>query len=413
MSTITYVNYTCTNTSSQVIDTFDPPTEKVVSYKVHVKAGNTTWYSTLDISHDGINTSEQQYALAQTGITPIEFTTSIANNTGSVSFTPAVVPTTIEIERNSIECNLYSENTLSGRNILSEDGLGIYFNGANNITVRKSSGMIFTHANAYVTSGVMGPIKDETELLSSWNVSNGSILVTENDYQVAISSGQKDNCQTQTIAVTPGKRYILSGNTYYTSDQNFSIVLEDRDSGASRIEVGTNFGDNDYGGYIATQSEQSFSIIFSPETEVVHVSFGFGDINNRLYTRNLQLREYVPFYTYNQDEGSVYIKWNAVAAGNTILSLNSDVANNRIYVDASNNIFVNTVNCGAQQTTNKIALNYNEDGISVSRNGNAIITSTETFNKYIANAVFVSVPYEFAYTPSNISNTMLVALSNV
>lgn len=410
---ITYVNYACTNTSSQVIDTFDPPTEKIINYKIQVKAGNTTWYSTLDVSHDGINTSEQQYALAQTGIMPIELTVAIANNSGTVNFTPTVIPTTLQIERNAIECNLYSENTLSGRNILTEDGLGIYFNGANNITIRKSSGMIFTHANAYVTAGVMGPIKDENELLSVWQVSNGNIRAIEGNYQVAISSGQKDNCQTQEIAVSPGKRYILSGNAYYTTDQNYSVVLEDRDSGASRIEVSTAFGENDYGGYIATDTESSFSIVFEPTSNIAHVSFGFGDINNRLYVSNLELKEYVPFYTYNQDEGTIYLKWAAVTAGNTILSFNSDTSNNRIYVDASNNVFVNSTNCGAQQAINKIVINYSANGIVVSRNGNAVISSINTFNKYISNAVFVSTPYEFAYMSTAISNTVMVALSNV
>ena len=411
--TITYVNYTCSNTSSQVIDTFDPPNEKIINYKIHAKAGNTTWYSTLDVSHDGINTSEQQYALAQTGITPIELIVSIANNTGVVNFTPNVIPTVLEIERNTIECNLYSENTLSGRNIQTEDGLGIYFNGANNITVRKSSGMIFTHANAYVTAGVMGPIKDETELLSTWNSSNGSITTIEGDYQVAVSSGQKDNCQTQEIVVSPGRRYILSGNTYYTTDVNLSSQLEDRDTGPSRIEVGTDFGDNDYGGYVAEGSETAFSVIFSATSNTAHVSFGFGDINNRLYVKNLALREYVPFYTYNQDEGTVYLKWNVVAAGAVVLSLNSNDSNNRVYVDASNNVFINTINCGAQAVTNKLALTYSSNGIIASRNGNAIVSSIDTFNKYIANAAFVNTPYEFAYMPSAISNTTLVTITNV
>ncbi len=121
----------------------------------------------------------------------------------------------------------------------------------------------------------------------------------------------------------------------------------------------------------------------------------------------------MPFHTYNQDEGSIYIKWDAVAAGNTVLSLNSDAANNRVYVDGSNNIFINTVNCGAQQATNKIAFSYNANGIIASRNGNAVISDSNPLNKYIANAVFASVPYEFAYMSNTISNTMLVAITNV
>lgn len=410
---MTSVVYTSTNTSSQVIDTFDPPTEKIVNYKIHVTAGNTTWYSTLDISHDGINTSEQQLAFAQANATPLEFTVDIANNSGTVSVTPNVIPTTFSIERSAILCNLYSENTLSGRNILTEEGLGIYFNGANNISIRQSNNNVFTDANAYVISSVMGPIKTKENLLSNWTQANGSIEVTDGNYLVAISSGQKDNCLTQTISVSVGKRYILTGNAYYTGEQNLSTVLPDRDSGPSRIEVGTNFGDNELGGYIATNVESEFSIVFEPTSNVIHVSAGFGDINNRLYIQNFELKEYVPFHTYNQDSGSIYIKWFAVAAGNTILSLNSNTANNRVYVDGSNNIFVNTVNCGPQQAVNKIALNYNEDGIVASRNGNSIVSSSETFNKYIANAVFSSIPFEFAYMSNTISNTMLVALSNV
>jgi hypothetical protein len=404
---------TTTNTALQTIDTFDLPTEKVINYNIHVAAGNTTWHTTLDVSHDGIRASEKQVALAQTGITPLELIVTIANNAGAISVTPSVIPTTFSIERTAAVCNLYSENTLSGRNIKTEEGLGIYFAGANNISIRQSNNNVFTHANVYITTGVMGPIKTKETLFSSWIQANGSLLTSEDDYQVVTSSGQKDNCITQEIPVIPGKRYILTGNTYYTTDQNFSVVLEDRDSGPSRIEVGTSFGEDDYGGYIGTLTEQSFEIIISPDTDSIHVSAGFGDINNRLFIKDFDLKEYVPFHTYNQNQGCMYLKWNAVAAGNTILSMNSTDANNRVYVDASNNIFVNTVNCGSQQVTNKIVLNYAADGISVSRNGNAIISSINTFNKYIANAVFVSLPLEFAYMSSTVSNTTMIAMANV
>lgn len=402
-----------TNTSPQTIDTFDLPTEKVINYKIHVTAGNTSWYTTLDVNHNGVSVSEKQIAIAANGVTPLELTVSIANNVGIVNVTPTVIPTSFTIDRQTIVCNLYSENTLSGRNILTEEGLGIYFNSANNITIRQSNNNVFTYANAYVTSSVMGPIKTKDNLLTVWNSSNGSILTSDGDYQVIVSSGQKDNCQTELIEVLPGRRYILTGNAYYTTDENYSSQLEDRDTGPSRIEIGTEFGEDDYGGYIATTSENSFSLIFAPTSNVIHVSAGFGDINNRLFVRDFELKEYVPFHTYNQDEGSIYIKWDAVAAGNTVLSLNSSVANNRVYVDNSNNIFINTVNCGSQQSTNKIALSYDANGIVASRNGNAVISSTVTFSKLIANAVFASVPYEFAYMSSVISNTQLVVLSNV
>ena len=156
---------TTTNTALQTIDTFDLPTEKTVHYKVHIASGNTTYYTTLDISHDGIQASEQQVALIKSGITPLELTVSIANNSGAVSVTPAVIPTTFSIERTAINCNVYSENTLSGRNIKTAEGLGIYFNGANNLTIRQSNNNVFTYANAYVTSEVMGPIETKSNLL--------------------------------------------------------------------------------------------------------------------------------------------------------------------------------------------------------------------------------------------------------
>jgi hypothetical protein len=398
-----------TNTSLQTIDTFDLPTEKIVNYKIHVMAGNTHWYTTLNVNHNGITVSEQQTALATNGVTPLEFAVSIANNVGIVNVTPTVIPTTFTIDRQVIASNLYSENTLSGRNILTEEGLGIFFNSANNITIRQANNNQFTHANVYVTSSVMGPIKTKNNLLTNWTSVNGSIFAAN----TIISSGQRDNCQTEEISVSPGRRYILTGNAYYTTDQNFSAQQEDRDTGPSRIEVGTNFGDNDLGGYIATTTDTSFSIVFAPTTNTVHVSAGFGDINNRLFIEDYELKEYVPFHTYNQDEGSIYIKWDAVAAGNTVLSLNSDTANNRVFVDGSNNIFINTVNCGAQQTTNKIAFSYNANGIVASRNGNDVVISTSILNKLIANAIFASVPSEFAYMSSALSNTQLVVLSNV
>jgi len=406
------VVYTSTNTSSQAIDTFDLPTEKIINYKIHVVAGNTTYYSTLDVTHDGILTSEQQYALAKSGITPLELVVSIANNAGIVNVTPAVIPTIFSIEKNVVQCNLYSENTLSGRNIKTAEGVGIYFSGANNITIRQSNNNVFTDANTYVTSGVMGPVKSIDNLITSLSPSNGNILAIDGDYQVFISSGQKDNCQTQQVDIEVGKLYILSGNAYYTTD-SIPAYLPERDTGPSRIEVGTTFGENDYGGYTVTTSESSFSIVFAATTSTAIASFGFGDINNRLYIKNLQLNEYVPFHTYNQDEGAIYLKWSSVVADTTVFSLNSSTANNRVYVDASNNIYVNTLNCGPQQTTNKLALSYNENGIIASRNGNAVVTSTSVFNKYIANANFVTTPSEFAYMSSAISNNTMVTMSNV
>lgn len=408
---MTNIVYTSTNTSSQSIDSFELPTEKLINYKIHVTAGNTTWYSTLDVSHDGIQASEQQYALAKSGIAPLELTVTITNNSGIVNVTPTVIPTTFSIERTATACNLYSENTLSGRNIKSDEGIGIYFNGSNNMTVRQANNNIFTNAEIYVTSGVMGPIKNGSIILSDTPV-NGSVKSTEGDYQVVVSSGQKDNCQTQQLTVSVGKRYILSGNAYYTAS-DINSYLPERDTGPSRIEVGSLFGENDLGGHIPTGIETPFSIVFSPITDTVIISTGFGDIANRLYLKNLQLNEYVPFYTYDQDEGSLYLKWSAVTAGLTVFSLNSTVANNRIYVDASNNVYINTLNCGPQQPTNKLALSYNSNGISASRNGNAVVTSTDTFNKYISNAVFVTTPTEFAYMSSAISNTIMVAMSNV
>ena len=400
---------TTTNTSSQTIDTFDLPTEKIVNYKIHVTAGNTYWYTTLDVNHNGITVSEEQVALAANGVTPLELTVSIANNVGIVNVTPTVIPSSFTIDRQVIASNLYSENTLSGRNIQTAEGLGIFFSGANNISIRQANNNQFIYANAYVTTGVMGPIKTKNSLLTEWTSVNGSIFAAN----TIISSGQKDNCQSEEIFVTPGRRYILTGNAYYTTDQNFSAQLEDRDTGPSRIEVGTNFGDNDLGGYIATTTDATFSLVFAPTTNTVHVSAGFGDINNRLYIQSYELKEYVPFHTYNQDAGTIYIKWDAVAAGNTVLSLNSSVANNRVFIDGSNNIFINTINCGAQQATNKIAFSYNANGIVASRNGNAVVTSTSVLNKLIANAVFASVPAEFAYMSSTLSNTQLVVLSNV
>ena len=408
---MTNIVYTSTNTSSQSIDSFELPTEKLINYKIHVTAGNTTWYSTLDVSHDGIQASEQQYALAKSGIAPLELTVTITNNSGIVNVTPTVIPTTFSIERTATACNLYSENTLSGRNIKSDEGIGIYFNGSNNMTVRQANNNIFTNAEIYVTSGVMGPIKNGSIILTDTPV-NGSVKSTEGDYQVVVSSGQKDNCQTQQLTVSVGKRYILSGNAYYTAS-DINSYLPERDTGPSRIEVGSLFGENDLGGHIPTGIETPFSIVFSPITDTVIISTGFGDIANRLYLKNLQLNEYVPFYTYDQDEGSLYLKWSAVTAGLTVFSLNSTVANNRIYVDASNNVYINTLNCGPQQPTNKLALSYNSNGISASRNGNAVVTSTDTFNKYISNAVFVTTPTEFAYMSSAISNTIMVAMSNV
>jgi hypothetical protein len=412
--------YNSTTILSQAIDTFDPPTEKSIRYRIQITKNTDTEVTDLDVTHDGLVTEEIQVSHSLSNAVPITFTTAISGNVGYIYATPSHKFTRFDVVRNTIESEKYSENTVSGRNIQANTGMGIYFvGGANNMSIRQENNNYFGPASEYITSNVMGPIASLDEKLlnstfvdnSGWISYNNNDLTVSGNYGFAKSSGQVDNCQYQVIDVVPGRLYIISGRAYYTTD-NIQSQLAERSAGLNFIRVGESIPSNQYFEFAPTDTEQTFSGVFAPTTTQIYVMFGFGDLSTTCVVKDISVKEAVPFHTYQQEEGTMFVRWTTVPADTIILNFKSQSTNNAVYVDASNNVFVNSANCGAQSPTNRVVFGYSTNGIVASRNGAAIISDASALNKQIANLHFVSVPQEYSYMAKLLTNTEIIELSN-
>lgn len=402
--------YTSTNTSSQAIDTIDLPMEKVVSYKIHVAGGNTTWYTTLDVNHNGVVPSEEQSALVPAGVTPLELVVSITGNTGYVNVTPTFIPTSFTIERSSIQSNLYSENTLSGRIIRHTEGVGAYLLGnANNMTIRLANNNFFGNSAQYITAGVLGPIASGDQLYTSGALVsfNSSSLDSYGNYTTITSSGQHRNCQYIELNVVPNQRYRVTANAFFipsTVVYNGSVVQGQ----APAISVGTTIAAEDIVIQEITTTETLYNLDFTATTDTVYISYGFGVVGTELRYQSPSIKQLTPFATYNQSNGTFYFKWTTVPAGTNVAVMDS----NRVYVDGSNNVFINTVNCGAQQATSRLAYSYTTDTSLYSYNGAAVVQETALYNNNVQELDLQTTPVEFSYVPVRVSNTTLIELTN-
>lgn len=406
---MTELSYTATNTALQVIDTFDLPTTKTIYCEVHALDRNESSVSSLIINHNGIETSEVQTAISVSGNRPAEITTDIANNIGRILIQPQVAPTEYTINKTIISSNLYSENTVSGRLIKGSEGFGIYFTGAaNNVSVRQSNNNFFGYANAFLTSNTLGPVVTRNELYAydSLQSFNSSGLSTNGDVVNVVSSGQPKNNNYLELEVVPGTVYRLSCNAYYTFDTVYART--DTFDISARIAIGTSISNEDIMYRDLTQVDTQYVLDFVPTTNTIFVGFGFGALGSIVHLENISIKELVPFHTYSQHQGTLYAKWNSVGAGNTVIQ----AGNNRIYVDASNNVYINSVNCGSQQTNNRVSFTYSNGNISYCFNGVGPNTQVATYYGNTQQLVFVSSVEEFSYVPELISNTTLLGLTN-
>jgi len=401
--------YVASNTDQQVIDTFALATVKTINYEIHAVDHNDSSISIVTITHDGISISETQESTSVGNNQPAEFVTSIVNaNTGQVLITPSAAPVTYTITRADTAANLYGEHTVSGKLIKHTEGVGIYFTGsANNMTVR-STNSYFGNSSQYVTADVLGPTMIGNELYSSNNfVSyNGSQLSSNTTHTLITSSGQYRSSHYIAINTVVGERYRVQANTYYVFDPVYSQTTS-IDNG-SRINVGTGVGLNDIVHVQLTKTETQYNVDFVATSNTSYVSFGYGTLGTIVAFRSLSIKELGPFPTYNQSNGSFYFKWNAVTADSNVVVMDS----NRLYVDSSNNIFINTVNCGAQQTTNKLAYTYDGNTVQYSFNGASVISQSETYYANVTSCSLENVPEEISYVPVIISNTNLTGLTS-
>lgn len=402
--------YVANSISAHVLDTFDLAEDKMITLDIHVVSGNDSSVSQMVITTDGITTSETQEAISVGNIQPDEITTSVNNYVGEIKCTPSVYPTTFTMVKTVTPANLYAEHTVSGKNIRHTEGVGIYFQGgANNMTSREANLNFFGDANVYVVANTLGPRMTGAELYSANSLVsyNNSSLGSNGNYTVVTSSGQHRNTQYLELSVVPNQRYRVQANAFFvpsTVVYNGSAVQGQ----APAISIGSSVAAEDIAIREMTDAETQYQIDFTATSNTVFISFGFGALGTELRYRSASIKQLNPFPTYNQSNGTFYFKWSSVAAGSNVAVMDL----NRVYVDASNNVFINTVNCGAQQATNKLAYSYTTDTVIYSYNGAAAVQQSATYNREVSELDFQTIPSEFSYVPVPVSNTTLIELTN-
>jgi hypothetical protein len=402
--------YVANSTSAHVLDTFDLAEEKMITLDIHVVSRSESSVSQMVITTDGITTSETQEAISVSGARPDEITTSINAYVGEIKCTPSVYPTTFTMVKTVTPANLYAEHTVSGKNIRHTEGVGIYFQGsANNMTIRAANNNFFGNTSEYVTADVLGPKMTGAELYSANSLTsyNGSFLDSNGDYTVVRSSGQHRNSQYIELSVVPNQRYRVQTNAFFvpsTVIYNGSAIQGQ----APAISVGSTIAAEDIAIQEVTTTETTYNIDFTASSNTVYISYGFGVVGTELRYRTPSIKQYNPFETYNQSNGTFYFKWSSVTAGTEVAVMNS----NRVYVDGSNNVFINSVNCGPQQLTNKLAYSYTSNTMIYSYNGATAVQQTADYYTEVTALSFETIPSEFSYVPVRVSNTTLIELTN-
>lgn len=406
---MTNITYTAPNTSLQVIDTFDLAEDKMITLDIHVVSRTDSSVSQMVITTDGITTSETQEAMSVSGNVPDEIVTGINNYVGEIKCAPSVYPTTFTMVKTVTPANLYAEHTVSGKNIRHTEGVGIYFQGgANNMTIRATNNF-FGNTSEYITADTLGPEMTGVELYSEESLIafNGSSVGSNGDYTAIQSSGQHRNSQYIELSVVPNQRYRVQANAFYvpsTVVYNGSAVQGQ----APAISVGSSIAAEDIAIREVTTTETTYNIDFTATSNTVFISYGFGVVGTELKYRTPSIKQLNPFETYNQSNGTFYFKWSSVAAGSNVAVMNS----NRVYVDSSNNVFINNVNCGAQQATNKVAYSYTSNTMIYSYNGATPVQQSDTYYTEVTALSFTTIPSEFSYVPVRVSNTTLIELTN-
>lgn len=406
---MTNITYTAPNTSLQVLDTFNVAEDKMITLDIHVVSRTDSSVSQMVITTDGITTSETQEAVSVSGNIPDEIVTGINNYVGEIKCAPSVYPTTFTMVKTVTPANLYAEHTVSGKNIRHTEGVGIYFQGgANNMTIRATNNF-FGSTSEYITADTLGPEMTGEELynIDSLVAYNGSSVGSIGDYTTVQSSGQHRNCQYIELDVVTNQRYRVQANAFYvpsTVVYNGSVVQGQ----APAISVGSSIGAEDIAIGEVTTAETTYNIDFTATSNTVYISYGFGVVGTELKYRSASIKQFNPFETYNQSNGTFYFKWSSVIAGSNVAVMNS----NRVYVDGSNNVFINTVNCGAQQATNKLAYSYTSDATIYSYNGASCVEQAATYYGDVSELDFQTIPSEFSYVPVRVSNTTLIELTN-
>lgn len=400
-----FIFKTTTNTY-QDIDIIEIDKHQSVDYKIKIYSANSISESTIKISTDGVIIFNTQSGFSSNNGFPLEFTTEFDSYVGKLKTTPTSNNTTFYISKTEYESERYAAHTQSGRKILTDEGISLDKESSlNSLTIRQEGLDYYGNSSPYLVSNIFGPIKVGSDLLVDWSSYNNAEITQANTLQV-ISSGQKENFIYQKIQVVPGKAYTIYGEGFY-SDPAEVVVKETAfpQTGDSFIRVSSQLDKAELVNYQLTSVSTVFDEIFYPDTTEIYVKVGYGSRSTVATLESIQVKEVVPFYTYNQNYGTYYLKWTGLnnidlAKNNNVLKLDSD------------NILYNNINIGTQLTTNQLCISYEPDLITVSLNGsNAQEYVINNLNKNYYLELNSSI-LRFSYMNENLSNTDLKSLSS-
>lgn len=407
----TEIIYVSSNTDPQPIDTISLAEVHSVYYTIQASTNSAVSVSKCQVTHNGVSIGDIQRGYTLNNGAPLEYSTDITSYTGRLMVTPSANVTTFKIQKEVISCNLYSENTQSGRMIKATEGFAIdYVSSLPNATVRQSNNNQYVSPTAFVTANTLGPIASKNELFlnttfednSAWIPYNDSVLVVDNAYGSITSYNNIDNFYYQAIDVVPGRNYRVSGTGYTTND--------------GTVRIGSTLELDDYAIYSLTRTDATFDILFSPTVDKIYVSVGHGSEGTTTTVSNMSFKESVPFHTYNQTQGTFYLKFNSITAGTTLATFTAtDTLTRTISISLGNNLIITedqtAVNSGAQLSVNKLAFSYSEAGIISSLNGAPVVQADASIVDNIKMLYFATLPSEFAYVSDVLSNTQLIAMT--
>lgn len=409
----TEITYISSNTSLQVIDTFDVPTVSSIKYEIQIASNTEISTSTFSVTHDGTSTSEFQMGISDTGTRPIEITSDITDYVGYIRATPNYDVTTFKMVRTDVLCNNYSENTMSGKTILSNTGFGINFT-HDNATVRQDGNN--QYGDPYTLFGEY--IRQDPELLNTvWLSENYSEISSSGNTYTITSSSFTNNYQYQAIPVEVGKVYQISGNSYYIPGMDTNAKDNSQGSiGSPAIKVGQTQGSADLFQLIPSETSTAFTGYFTPMTDVVYVSAGFGKLDTVLVIDEPSLKEVSPFNTYDQNMGTFYMSWDSFAANTNIVKLTSvDGSVQTVGISSDNNVIITSnsgiVHSGLQSTANKLVYTYSPDGVNASLNGGLMSDTGILPTKQVYKLEVINIPHELSYVPEVLSITRITEIS--
>jgi hypothetical protein len=407
----TNIIYVSSNTDPQVIDTISLPEVHSVHYTIHASCNTNISVSKCHVTHDGINIGDTQSGFTQSNTQPLEYSTDITDYTGRLLVTPSANVTTFTIYRDSIDCNVYSENTQSGRLIPGTEGFSLELtNIVHTSTVRQANNNQYTGANTFIYADALGPIATKDEKLDNTNFEDNSVWIPYNDIILTpgitdgslVSYNNFDNFYYQTISVVPGRNYRISGYASTSTD--------------SSIRVSSSLENNDLIDYKVPTANTAFNIPFAPVTDTVYFSIGHGSTGSILNIGNVSLKETAPFHTYDQTQGTIYVKWNNIPVDNNLLFFNALDANTRsIHISSSDIVIITEsetdVNVGIQNGVNKLAFSYSDGSISACLNGGSVVTVPVNVINNVYNMDIIHTLLEFSYVPEVLPADTLIRMT--